>query len=472
MASIEIEEAEERARRQRELIADGRDPNEDIRQYQSAEVQSQNWHDRKHEELNPGGGSYDGPNNVPNPSTPPPSAPPPGNDRAARERQANDLLRSLGISDPGNIESFLSGRASWNEFMGDTMRRAAPTASGGGSGGDADKDNNGLIDPGFNRNAGGQWSFTGVGGGPIAPTSNTGSLEEWARRGITQAQIFDLSTGQLRPGWRRVANGYAFGSGVPPPAPPTTNIGNTQQPNFGNNGQRFNFNLPGGQFGNDPYTSLLEQIAQEQLNQLRNPPSNPGLDRLLSFLDSRFNELSGTPGYSPDEQALLRTQALEPIERDRMAGRQRIQERTAARGMLPSSGLHELDLQDFVDRPAEERRTIAQRDLAIGAIDRRDQDLAQAQMIAQLSGMQIPQMLQADDRARRGELLNTANLLYQLPRQSMFDALSVVNGSAAPPDLFSQAVQLLTAQQNTQALNDQRNAQFWASLGELFGNLF
>lgn len=211
----------------------------------------------------------------------------------------------------------------------------------------------------------------------------------------------------------------------------------------------------------DPYTNQLESIAKSQMGQVR---SNPGLDSLMQFLNQRFSELSTTPGYSLGEQALLRTQALEPIEADRAASSRRSLERTAARGMLPTSGLAELDLRD-IDRAADQRRTVAGRDLAIAGLNRRDADLGQALNIGQLLGLQIPGQ-------QRSEELGLSNLLYQLPRTAMQDALSVVNGSPSSSDAFSQALQLLQQNRYQQQVNDQRNAAIWGQLGSVLAGLF
>ena len=260
---------------------------------------------------------------------------------------------------------------------------------------------------------------------------------------------------------------------MPSPSTNPTTLGTTQQPGFGGGAgrQMFNgFGLPGEQFS-DPYTKLLEQIAQEQLTALRQPQTNPALDRFLSFLDTRFSDLTTNPGYGPDELALLRTQALEPIEQDRTASQRRSLERTAARGMLPSSGLTELDSRE-VDTHYDRIRGGVQRDLGINALARRDQDLDRAMGIGQIAGLQIPQMQRTEDAQRRNELMQTAGVLYNLPRQAMYDSLAVVNGSPAPGDLFGNAVQLMNANQNTRYMNQQQDAAFWAAIGDLSGWIF
>lgn len=207
----------------------------------------------------------------------------------------------------------------------------------------------------------------------------------------------------------------------------------------------------------DPYTKQLEDVARNQMGEIR---SNPGLDALNKFLESRFNELSTAPGYSQDELALLNTQAFEPIEQLRQAGAKRSLERTAARGFLPSSGLAELDLRD-VDRQADELRTRASRDLAVGAIDRRDSDLNTALQLATTRGLTIPQ-------GQRSEELNLANLLYGLPSRALQDALAVVQGSPTAAQLGSQAYNLAQMDQ----LNRNNNMQRWAQIAQMLAGMF
>jgi hypothetical protein len=218
----------------------------------------------------------------------------------------------------------------------------------------------------------------------------------------------------------------------------------------------------------DPYTNQYEAIAQAQLNQVRD---NPALNQLLEYLQSQFETRSQSPGMTPEELAVMRTQAFEPIEDYRNASKQRSQERTAARGMLPSSGVAELDLRD-IDMAADQNRTRLDRDLAMSQIDRRRQDETQAAQIAQLLGITIPGM-------QRTEELMLGNSLYQLPRTAMQDALSVVNGTSNPNDLFSQSMQMqqqqLAQQQQAMRLqqeNDARNAAIWQQLGGLFAGMF
>jgi hypothetical protein len=219
-------------------------------------------------------------------------------------------------------------------------------------------------------------------------------------------------------------------------------------------------NVPPLQF-DDAYSNLLESIAQKQLGEVR---SNPGLDSLMQFLTQQFQDLSTSPGYNTGEQAMLRTQALEPIEANRQASMQRARERSAARGFAPSSGLMELDLRD-IERAADQARTVADRDLAIAGLDRRDRDLSRALDIGQLLGITIP-------KQQRGEELGLGNLLYQMPRTALQDALSVISGTPSSGDAFSQALQLLQQQYNQQGRADANNSALYGQIGQILAQLF
>lgn len=218
--------------------------------------------------------------------------------------------------------------------------------------------------------------------------------------------------------------------------------------------------LPGAQF-DDAYSNMLETIAKSQMGEVR---SNPGLDQLMQFLTKQFQDLSTNPGYNPAEQAMLNTQAFEPIEANRQASKQRAVERAAARGIGQSSGVHELDLRD-IERAADQARTVAGRDLAIAGLDRRDQDLSRALDLGQMLGLTIP-------RQQRSEEIALGNLLYQMPRTAMQDALSVINGSPSSGDAFSQAIRLLEQQYAQQGRNDAQNAALYSQIGSILANIF
>jgi hypothetical protein len=216
-----------------------------------------------------------------------------------------------------------------------------------------------------------------------------------------------------------------------------------------------------GPLFDDAASAQLEGIARAQMGEVR---SNPGLNQLMAFLDKEFGRLSTNPGYSPEDLALLNTQAFEPIEQRRQADQRRVLERTAARGFLPSSGLTE-DLSQQADTEANRQRTVAGRDLAINAIGQRRADLDRALQIGSLRGLDIP-------RSQRSEELNLSKLLYQMPRDALQDLLAVINGSPSSNDLFSQSLQAQNLSMLNQRQNDDRNAALMSQIGSILGTLF
>ena len=224
--------------------------------------------------------------------------------------------------------------------------------------------------------------------------------------------------------------------------------------------------LAGDQF-DDAYSKQLEGIAKAQMGEVR---SNPGLDTLLSFLDQEFTRLSTNPGFRPEELATINTQMFEPIEQRRHASHQRAVQRASARGFLPTSGLTYLTEdpqggEETLDTTYDRMRTQAGRDLSIKAIDQRRDDLARALDLGRVMGLQIPQ-------AQRAEELGLAQLLYNMPRQSLMDLLAVLNGSPSSMDLMSGSIAAQNANLYAQQQNDARNAALMEQIGAIVGSLF
>lgn len=233
----------------------------------------------------------------------------------------------------------------------------------------------------------------------------------------------------------------------------------------------YNIPSPGFQF-TDPYTRQLEDTATQQMANLQQPQQNPALDQLMTFLGQRFGELTKTPGYSPDDLALMRTQALDPIEQDRTASNQRAVQRAASAGFLPTSGIAQLTASptggtETIDTSYDRMRAAAQRDLAVNAINKRNQDLTSAIGVGSLAGIQIPQQQRAEDQQRRSELMSLAQVLYNLPRQAMLDAQGLVNVTSSPNDVFQQALQT----QQQQQIQQQQDAARWAAIAQTIAGM-
>lgn len=228
----------------------------------------------------------------------------------------------------------------------------------------------------------------------------------------------------------------------------------------------------GGNFGHrvpglfdDPSTAQLEGWLNQQIAELQKP--NDQLNQLMGFLNQQFTAHSQSPGFSPEEMAVIRTQALEPVEAMRQASKQRALERAGARGFLPSSGLHELDLRD-IDIAADRNRTVLDRDLAISQIGERNADIQRALQFAGM-GFQVPN---AYRRENLNDILTRSRELYNLPRQAMADANAVVSGAPMPGDLFQQALQLMSARENQNRYEQQRTDRVLEQLGEWAAQYF
>lgn len=216
-----------------------------------------------------------------------------------------------------------------------------------------------------------------------------------------------------------------------------------------------------GPLFDDDSTNQLEGIARAQMGELR---SNPDLNNLLGFMRQQFTQLSQNPGYTNEDLALLNTQAFEPIEQRRNADQRRVLERTAARGMLPSSGLTE-EMAQSVDTEANRQRTVAGRELGISAINQRRADLNQALQMGSMLGLDIP-------RSQRAEELDLSKLLYQLPRNALNDLMMVLGGSSSPNDLFSQTLNASNQSNLLRQQDDERNAALMSQIGSILGSLF
>jgi len=277
-----------------------------------------------------------------------------------------------------------------------------------------------------------------------------------------------VNSGQYTPSAQAFPDAEVTGANFGQGAGSAAAITNAQR---GASRDQYSIGNPGFQF-TDPYTRQLEDTIQQQIAGLSTPQQNPALDQLLQFIGDRFQTLTTTPGYSPQDLAVLRTQALEPIEQDRAASQQRALQRAAAAGYLPTSGITGLTQApnggvESIDMPYDRLRAQAERDLAINAINKRNTDLQQAVQLGQIAGVQIPQGQRAEDQQRRSELLNLASILYDLPARAEQQALSVVNGTEGPKDLFSQTIQAQQAATQQQ----QADAQRWAQIGQLIAGL-
>lgn len=97
----------------------------------------------------------------------PGSAPLPGSQAPSGDLAALNQQYGFAVDDDWE-RAFNEGRLNYADLKTEMDRRAGATASNGGRGGDADLDENGAIDPGWTKGAGGQYTF-----GPSAATTQS-----------------------------------------------------------------------------------------------------------------------------------------------------------------------------------------------------------------------------------------------------------------------------------------------------------
>jgi hypothetical protein len=262
----------------------------------------------------------------------------------------------------------------------------------------------------------------------------------------------------------------------------------------------------------DAYITAL----QGQAGTLQTPVDTGSTDAYIKALLAQVTELQG-PAYTGSEQEVLRTQLLDPIERDRTAAQQRALGRISQQGYLPTSGVA-YELQNLVDRGFDEDRAQAQGEIAYRQItEERSRDQEALKLLGLIPGLErdvldyqnsrsgeatdllglipgtersattfqdnrtqagldllglIPGlhsggatqalafqgMLDAAQNAPMMQGINIATLLQQLPHQALMDALAAMGQGGSADGLSSDYLNLFNAQQGQQV-------PWWAMLG-------
>ena len=223
----------------------------------------------------------------------------------------------------------------------------------------------------------------------------------------------------------------------------------------------------GGVF-DDPATQGYEDLINQLIGKLNTPYQAPGFQPAIDYLQKYFQQLQN-PVYTPEQQGLIQTQALDPLSSQRDATRQQIIQRFANQGLSPSSGIVQKAIQDS-DQQFEALRTQAQSSFARGEIEQGKQQAAQAaQLGPAIAGLQQQQFGGNEARALQG--LNLAGIIPNLAWQRLTGANNLMQQTNP-----LNALQLLNSFQ-TQGYNQGANygnslANFFAQLAPLFGGLF
>lgn len=187
----------------------------------------------------------------------------------------------------------------------------------------------------------------------------------------------------------------------------------------------------------DPISQMLEQFANNQRDRLTNPPQGSGQNLYENILKSISDQFQ-SGGYTPHEQELLTTQAMDPLEQLRKARQQQLITELSARGIGPTSGVYQSALAD-VNRQFDAMRAQQQNQLGVNAANQATQ--------RQLAAIQLLQQLAGTQDTRNQQAFNYASVPYNMGQQA-FQNASGLYGSAGNPLALIQP--LLALQQNQQ----------------------
>jgi hypothetical protein len=230
---------------------------------------------------------------------------------------------------------------------------------------------------------------------------------------------------------------------------------------------------------NDPYRQQYMDAMSRRSAALT--AAEPDYQTLVGSMRNRVTDLRG-PGYTGAENEAVRTGALDPIEQDRQAARQRVIERLAARGITLESGIAQQALND-VDKAFDGMRATTQTTLTTSDLQRREgrnqradametgiYDIGQARSREQLdvfSAMQVLEgMMQAEQDAREREQLSIGGALADLGPQRLQLAMQAAGMGGNPSSNFSSLLGLAGLNQNAALLNQRNSGQLWSGIGQ------
>jgi hypothetical protein len=216
----------------------------------------------------------------------------------------------------------------------------------------------------------------------------------------------------------------------------------------------------------DPGAQRWEGAVNNAASRLQQPQANPDFAPYVDYMRKYFAQLQ-QPGFTPAQQDLMQTQALDPMERQRTAAKQQVTQRFAQQGV--QGGLVERALQD-VDRQFNELRTKSQGNFAMNQIGYDQQRQQQAAQV----GASLSQAQQAAATNDEGRMMQALSLLFQIPQYAdtrMMNANSVLQ-PLNPTSLLQSLAGINASNQGQNNFNAQQNAQFWGQLGQLLAQSF
>lgn len=195
----------------------------------------------------------------------------------------------------------------------------------------------------------------------------------------------------------------------------------------------------------DPATQAFERLLNARVQGLNTPFQNPDFEPAVTQLRSYLARLQG-PAYTPAQTDLIKTQTLDPLERQRQAARQQVVQRLAARGITPSSGIVERALED-VDQQFNQLRTQTEAGFARGAIGLERENAERAAQLAPFITQFQRQPFESEEQ-RRNTALSIAKIIPTLAWDRLEGAQRGIQG--LDPAALLQMTQNLSNQGNAQ----------------------
>lgn len=175
----------------------------------------------------------------------------------------------------------------------------------------------------------------------------------------------------------------------------------------------------------DPATQSYEKLLNSLIGKLNTNYQPPDYQNTIDQMKKYLDQLNG-PAYTPEQQGIMATQALDPLERARYGAEQNTRNRLLAQGVAPTSGVIE-DAIRQVDNQFTGARANTQAQLATNQIgvSRQNQALA-AQLAPQISGFE-----HGNYNYNLGNQMNAASLAGIIP-QLAWSRLQGANSAIQP----------------------------------------
>ncbi len=298
------------------------------------------------------------------------------------------------------------------------------------------------------------------GGNPNDPAYIQSVLRQWGGQpGVNPSVNADpgywqrrmLETGGLQPSnldyWQRLAM--------------TPEGGRSDAPSGGGGAMGGGQGYSGTSVFSDPATQQYESLINSLIGRLNTPYQAPHFQQSIDQLNTYLQQLNG-PAYTPQQQDILQTQALDPIERQRQQQKQQALTRLGTRGIGPSSGIAESALQG-VDNSFNTIDANTRAGLATNQIGVQRQNAAQAAQLApQIAALEAGQY-----GSQTNNMLQGVNLASIIP-QTAWSRLTGANSLIQPLNPATLLNQQLPYQQ--QGYN--QSADYMSQLMQILGGLF